>query len=184
MLSPPDASPGQFGTAVASAGDVDGDGFGDLLVGAPCPLDVADSATCQNRAFLFRGGPDGPSTTPSSILTGPSDPVAQFGVGVAGAGDVNGDGYADVVVMDSPCRFDPQPSCVLARAFVFQGGPGGLASAPSASLVGTDDSSDKPNMGGVYSSSLAAAGDVNGDGYADLLLARGGAPDGAAARAP
>ena len=75
---------GHFGGSVASAGDVNGDGYADVIVGAP---DVDSSA---GRAMVHLGGAEGLSATPDVVLTGPDGPFGLFGVSVAGAGDVNG----------------------------------------------------------------------------------------------
>jgi hypothetical protein len=179
VLASPDTGPGQFGSAIASAGDVDGDGFGDLLVGAPCK--VQSPATCTGHVYLFRGGPGGPSTTPSSILVAPSvftagsSDSSGFGGWVGSAGDVNGDGYADVIVMESPCPLSGP--CSLARASVYLGGPDGLAATPAVSLEGANwDALAKQNTAFATVDSFAAAADINGDGYADLLLSGVGTP--------
>ncbi|MCB0787308.1 MAG: VCBS repeat-containing protein, partial [Flavobacteriales bacterium] len=67
---------GQFGRSVSSAGDIDSDGYGDVIVGSN-----------GNGAVVFRGGPGGVITTPHQVLTG-----ASVGHDVCTAGDVNGDG--------------------------------------------------------------------------------------------
>src|SRR5207237_569754 len=76
-----------FGHHVAAAGDANGDGYADVLVGTDG----------SGSAYLSLGGPAGLATTPAARL---STRLAQgvFGESVAGAGDTNGDGYADVVV--------------------------------------------------------------------------------------
>jgi hypothetical protein len=177
VLSGPDGALGQFGVAVASAGDVDGDGYGDLLVGAWCAPATSPAAPTNcgpGRAYLYRGGPAGPETTPTTILDGPDVPGGLFAAGVAGAGDVNGDGYADVFVTESQCFLEVD-GCVLGRGYVYLGGPGGLSTAPAATLAGA---SDNPPGGGTYGGSFATGADIDGDGYSDVLLAGWGPPVG------
>jgi hypothetical protein len=84
----------QFGLSVASAGDVNGDGFSDVIVGAYL---FDNGETNEGRAFVYHGSASGLSTTPN--WTAESNQAnAQFGFSVASAGDVNGDGFSDVIV--------------------------------------------------------------------------------------
>src|SRR5690349_9476972 len=91
-----DAEDDYFGASVSDAGDVDGDGYDDLLVGAP----AWDLGPGEVRLYL--GGPSGPSIVPALILVG--DPLlagpygTEYGDSVSGAGDVNGDGFDDVAI--------------------------------------------------------------------------------------
>ena len=149
-----------FGAAVAPAGDVDGDGYQDLLVGAP---DLTTGFAHEGRAFLFRGAASLPSATPSWTFDG-GQANAHLGAAVAGAGDVNGDHDRDVVV--GAADYDS----LLAdrgRALVFLGGPSGLASAPTWIEQGGQ-------AGAHFGAALAGSGDVNGDGFGDIAV---GAPD-------
>ena len=144
-----------LGQAVADAGDVNGDGYADVLVG-----------TGETATLLFLGGPSGLGATPSATL--PYGPQASSGaVGwmylLAGAGDTNGDGYADVVIGD------PQTQTVR----VFSGRAGGVQATPSTTLTGAGAGVASGMSFGV---ALAGAGDVDGDGFGDLIV--GAAPSG------
>src|SRR5208282_4674998 len=111
---PPPLPNGAFGESVASAGDVNGDGFGDLVVGAPLTANFAGAV------YVYLGGESGLQPTPIT-LTNPDRQTLQFGYTVAGAGDVNGDGYGDVVVAASV------PSEAQGAAYLYLGGAAGLA---------------------------------------------------------
>src|SRR5206468_1844262 len=84
----------QFGSAVATAGDVNGDGYADVIVGASL---FDNGETYEGRAFVYLGSASGLVTSP--VWTAESDQAgALFGSSVATAGDVNGDGFSDVIV--------------------------------------------------------------------------------------
>jgi hypothetical protein len=155
-LNDPDGAGGQFGFSVASAGDVNGDGYGDLVIGAP------NASSAAGKAYVYLGGTGdatGLATTPASTLTGPTASI--FGSSVACAGDVNGDGYADIIV-------GAPEGDSSGDAYVFHGSPSatGLASGGAANTL------SGPTGGGeaLFGGSVASAGDVNGDGYADVVV--------------
>ena len=83
-----------FGQSVAPAGDVDGDGFSDVIVGSSS---YDNGQADEGRAFVYLGSATGPSATAGWTLEG-DDADGDLGSAVAGAGDVNGDGYADLLV--------------------------------------------------------------------------------------
>jgi hypothetical protein len=141
-----------YAASIASAGDVDGDGFADLLVGSPQEAAV----------YIYRGGPAGYADPPAWVLTGPSQ--SSFGAAVSGAGDVDGDGYADVVV-GLPLRPPASGSQVQGGAILYYGAPGGPSSSRSVEL-GPRAGSDAQGVG-TY---VSTAGDVDGDGLADVAV--------------
>jgi len=145
-----------FGVSVATAGDVNGDGYSDAIVGADAYAGTLDSA---GRALLYLGSASGLAATPAwTAVT--AQPSAAFGHSVATAGDVNGDGYSDVIV-GAP-NYDNEHSAE-GKAFLYLGSASGLGST----AAWTAESNQ--NFAG-YASSVAPAGDVNGDGYADVIV--------------
>jgi len=145
----------QFGFAVQTAGDVDGDGFSDLIVGAPS---FDSGFVDEGCAFVFRGSAQGLSAFPAWSASG-NQTGARFGQAVATAGDVNGDGFADVLV-GAP-QFD-HPESNEGRVFLFQGSAAGLSAVPSWTAE-----SDEPEA--QLGTALSAAGDLDGDGFGDVL---------------
>jgi len=150
-----------LGNAVARAGDVNGDGFDDLIVGA-----VGYNTLSSNRdgaAYLFSGSGTGFGATPAWTKIGPQNLRSGFGQTVAGAGDVNGDGFDDVLVGAPDGRNGESQEGLV---FLYLGSASGLAAAPA--WVGEVNQAEAS-----FGQSLAGAGDVNGDGYDDVII---GAP--------
>ncbi|MFZ5468279.1 MAG: integrin alpha, partial [Myxococcota bacterium] len=157
---PADQISAEFGFSVASAGDVNGDGYSDVVVGAP--LWDGTQAGDEGRVYLFLGSAIGLSTTPTWTADPTDQAGAEFGHSVASAGDVNGDGYADVVV---GAHGWGGPNGEEGRAYLFLGSPTGLSSTPAWTADPTDQAFS------VFGGAVAGAGDVNGDGYADVVVA-------------
>ncbi|HEV8701099.1 MAG TPA: integrin alpha [Candidatus Polarisedimenticolia bacterium] len=157
----------QFGWSVASAGDVDGDGFDEVLVGAPLYETPAAGTDDEGRAFLYRGLAGGLS--PGPVWIAESNQLgAQFGYSVASAGHVDFGPFADIVI-GAPL-FDAVAGDNKGAAFVWEGSPGGPA---IPGIPGTASWSALGEDGDRYGWSVASAGDVNGDGFGDLIV---GAP--------
>ena len=145
-----DSSGDEFGTSVSDAGDVNGDGVADLIVGAP---DDDNNGYNAGSARVF-SGVDG------SVLYdffGDSS-FDDFGTSVSGAGDVNGDGFADLIVG------------------VPGGDISGFSSGNARVFSGVDGRvlynlfRDSSSNSGGFGASVSGAGDVNSDGFADLIV--------------
>jgi hypothetical protein len=145
----------QLGNSVASAGDVNGDGYSDVVVGTHR---FTSDQQEEGRAQVFLGSASGLATSPAWTVEGDQD-FAAFGIQVACAGDVNGDGFSDVIVGG---HYAAGP-IVDGRAFVYLGTASGLATTPH--WTGSSGQSNS-----LYGDSVASAGDVNGDGYSDVIV--------------
>jgi hypothetical protein len=146
-----------FGGAVSTAGDVNGDGFDDVIVGASI---FDNGQTDEGRVFVYHGSVSGLSATPN--WTAESDQVsAWFGISVATAGDVNGDGFDDVIV---GAQLYDNGQTDEGGAFAYQGSASGLSATPNWTA--------ESNQADAYTGrSVGTAGDVNGDGFDDVIVA-------------
>jgi len=153
----------RLGHVVASAGDVNGDGYADVIVGAPW----FDHVNAENagRAYVFHGSPSGLSDTPSWVSSGDAQYGALFGWSVASAGDVDKDGFGDVVV-GAPRHNTQNPD--VGKVYLYCGSESGLSSTPSWTSSGDDQLNRW-----FFGFSVASAGDVNGDGHSDVIVGAG-----------
>jgi len=149
-------SSAQFGVSVAGAGDVNGDGYDDAIVGSPA---YDNGQTNEGRAFAYHGSPSGLSTTVSWTAES-NQSFAEFGFSVAGAGDVNGDGYDDAIV---GAYFYDNGQSNEGRTFAYYGSDAGLST--TANWTAESDQADA-----YFGISAAGAGDVNGDGFHDVIV--------------
>lgn len=146
------------GFPVNYAGDVNGDGYPDVIIAG---TNYAETWTKQGAAWVFHGGPDVPGDTPDWVAYGENKKDV-FGHWVDGAGDVNGDGYDDVII----AALGFERSLDLASegaAYVYLGSADGLQTAYAWR--------DEGNQSGAqYGYCVSGAGDVNGDGYDEIIV--------------
>jgi hypothetical protein len=145
-----------LGWSIASAGDVNADGFDDVIVGAPW---ASYPEGHEGRAYVFYGSAAGLPATANWIKES-NVAWSGFGVSVASAGDVNGDGYDDVVIGHD--HFS-NPQVDEGRAYVYLGSVTGLAADPVWVF-------ENNFTGSGLGESVASAGDINGDGYSDVIV--------------
>ncbi|MBK6877801.1 MAG: FG-GAP repeat protein [Ignavibacteria bacterium] len=136
-----------FGLAVSSAGDLNGDGYSDVVIGAK------RYSSFTGRAYVYFGDLSMDNTV-DIIFTGDS-PNILFGESVSTAEDVNGDGYSDLIISASSYGGGN------GRAYLYFGGSA-MDDSPDVVMSGTT----LTNFGG----SVSNAGDVNGDGYSDVII--------------
>ncbi|HLF95662.1 MAG TPA: DUF4347 domain-containing protein [Methylococcaceae bacterium] len=176
------------GISVSSAGDVNGDGFDDLIVGA---YEADPNGSESGASFVVFGTSGGfaPNLDLSSLngangfkLSGVAT-YDQSGYSVSAAGDVNGDGFDDLIV--GAHSADPHGSFSGASYVVFGKANGFAANLNLSSLDGTNGFKlSGVAMGDASGHSVSAAGDVNGDGFDDLIVGAPGAePNGSASGA-
>jgi hypothetical protein len=151
VITPPAGGSGWFGVSVASAGDFNGDGHPDFIIGA-------QQSGAEGKAFVYYGGPSLDATPDVTLIGESTGSLTAFGASVASAGDVNEDGFDDVIV---GAPWYPGGNNKPGKAYVFFGGATPDAVADRVfSGVGFYD-----QLGSV----VGSAGDLNGDGHPDVF---------------
>jgi hypothetical protein len=136
-----------FGRVVASAGDVNGDGVGDIMV-----------AGVTRRVGLYYTVSTDPELQFDTLILVGETLTSSFGLSITTAGDLNQDGFNDVLVGDYQYGED-----LKGRVYLFYGG-NPMDSLFDLTLVGDD------LAGSRFGYRLAFAGDVNGDGHSEILV--------------
>jgi len=166
-----------FGHSVSTAGDIDNDGYDDLIIGA------YGKNTNSGVAYVIYGGPRSsmsnidlsittldPKTTGFTII-GP--PYGYFGLSVGAAGDINNDGYGDIIVGARG------KNLWKGGAYVIYGGPKSSMSNLNLDIHKLDPAKTGFVISGNTESdqlgiSVSAAGDIDNDGYDDIIAGAGG----------
>ena len=148
-----------FGWSMSNAGDVNGDGFEDMIVSAIDYSNPEETNGEEGKLSLYYGGPAGLETEPAWEFESNND-SSVLGFSTSG-GDLNGDGFSDVVV---GCLQWTGEEYNEGRIYLWYGSESGLnAGEPDWSL-------DFDQVFALLGSGVALDGDINGDGYNDLFL--------------
>jgi FG-GAP-like repeat/FG-GAP repeat len=148
-----------FSSSLAGGGDLNADGFADVVVGSYADAGGASNVGCIYVFMGSDGAGGGRVAQPASKICGTATDQ-RFGFRVSEVGDLNGDGFGDVSVMSNFVQQQGQTrKCAVTN---FHGQPGDiLESSPDSFFAG------EPND--ECSLTVAAAGDVNQDGYSDAI---------------
>jgi hypothetical protein len=167
----------QSGNAVSTAGDVNGDGYDDLLIGAV--YTDSNDINESGAAYLIYGSSTAITGSYTLATISQSLPAATFygsneldhvGYAVAGGGDVNGDGYDDILI-----TVQDAANSKVGKAYLVYGQAMGQQLVGDIALSSVGNTVEGAVISGIkaddnFGSSAAIAGDVNNDGYDDILI--------------
>ncbi len=164
ITSSPDATFALFGTPVLAIGDADGDGWAEF---ASCSPVIERDSTTPGRCHLYSSNHEGIEPRPRRTLSLPT-----FGPGVSvrgllgqatSQGDVNGDGFGDLMLVSDQYLSD-RDTALEERVWLFLGQRAGIADRPSQSVL-------SPERRNAFGFNLSILGDQDGDGALETVLA-------------
>ncbi|SFM90954.1 Por secretion system C-terminal sorting domain-containing protein [Chitinophaga sp. YR627] len=144
--------------SIAAGGDINGDGHTDIIMGKS---DYLNDLSYKGAVLVFYGSTTGFDSIPAQVLGGTIDSLS-YGSVVAFAGDINNDGFSDIIVGE-PDGSNDLNQVDEGMAYVYYGRSNGINPVPASTIQ-----SNQRN--GILGYSVAGAGDVNGDGYSDVLI--------------
>jgi len=140
-----------FGFSVSTAGDVNSDGFSDVIVGAP---NMTSPFLVSGKAYIYYGGSPMDNISDVTMI---GDSVGNyFGFSVSTAGDINNDDYSDVVV--GAYRYKSS----IGRCYIYLGD---MSTDSTADIILNGSQTTKS-----FGRSVSTAGDINGDGFSDVII--------------
>jgi hypothetical protein len=172
------------GYSVSGAGDINGDGFADLIIGAPSADGPSNGRERAGDSYIIFGTASASGNvdlatldsgaTPDGFVIHGGDESDSFGFHVSGAGDVNGDGFADVVIGARGADGPFNERLAAGDSYVIFGKPSGFSNIDLTTLVFgattegfTVHGSDRGDQSGR---SVSGVGDINGDGLDDFVI--------------
>jgi hypothetical protein len=158
VTTPVDALTGNFSNVMNGAGDLDGDGLPDFVIGANFAPNEGGAG--PGYAYVFKGDTSVTGLLGADLrLVGPDADGSNFGAAGAIVGDLDGDGYDDLEIGAYAA------AAGAGRAYYFRGSATGVSEATRVTITGT----------GSGFATGAQAGDLNGDGIVDTIIAQPGA---------
>ncbi len=168
----------ESGFSVSAAGDVNGDGIGDIIVGAPGSGPAGEAFVVFGKTGVFAGSIDLSSLDGSNGFKLIGDAAGDlFAAAVSTAGDVNGDGVDDIVIGASDAT--GAGGAYGGSAYVVFGSTSGFSASIDVTALDGGDGFliESAEAGEGLGQAVASIGDINGDGIDDLTV---GAPEGSA----